>query len=37
MPGDVKHGVINTGDQTLVMIEIFHPVRQDFLKRIDKP
>ncbi|MBD3382278.1 MAG: cupin domain-containing protein [candidate division Zixibacteria bacterium] len=37
MTSDIKHGVINTGDDTLVMIEVFHPVREDFVNMIKNP
>ena len=28
----VAHGVVNTGEETLVVLDIFSPIREDFLK-----
>ncbi|MBD3217058.1 MAG: cupin domain-containing protein [candidate division Zixibacteria bacterium] len=34
MPSNIPHGVVNTGESTLQMIEVFHPIREDFLDKI---
>ena len=31
-PSDAKHSVVNTLDEVLVAIDIFSPIREDFLK-----
>ncbi len=32
VPGDVLHQVINTQDKELIILDIFSPIREDFLK-----
>ena len=32
VPGDVLHQVINTQDRELIILDIFSPIREDFLK-----
>lgn len=34
MPSNITHGIVNTGESTLQVIEVFHPVREDFLDKI---
>jgi len=32
-PSDAEHGVVNTQDEPLVALDIFSPIREDFLTR----
>lgn len=34
IPADVPHGDTTIGDESFVMLDIFHPVRGDFIERI---
>ena len=34
IPADVSHGDTTMGDEPFVMLDIFHPVRGDFIERI---
>jgi quercetin dioxygenase-like cupin family protein len=34
IPADVPHGDTTIGDEPFVMLDIFHPVRGDFIERI---
>jgi quercetin dioxygenase-like cupin family protein len=36
IPGGVLHGDTCLGDEPFVMLDIFHPVREDFLARLDQ-
>jgi quercetin dioxygenase-like cupin family protein len=33
IPADVPHGDTTIGDEPFVMLDIFHPVREDFIER----
>lgn len=33
IPADVPHGDTTIGDEPFVMLDIFHPVREDFVER----
>ena len=34
MPANVPHGAVNPGQTEFVAVEIFYPIREDFLKKI---
>lgn len=36
IPANVVHSDINMGARPFIMLDIFHPVREDFLKRLSK-
>ena len=36
IPADVPHGDTAIGDEPFVMLDIFHPVREDFIEKVGK-
>jgi quercetin dioxygenase-like cupin family protein len=34
MPSNVEHGATSVGDEPFVMLDIFYPAREDYLKKI---
>ncbi|UCH56664.1 MAG: cupin domain-containing protein [Candidatus Bathyarchaeota archaeon] len=37
IPADVPHGDTTIGDEPFVMLDIFYPVREDFIERCRQP
>ena len=37
IPSDVPHGDTCIGDEPFVMLDIFYPVREDFIKKLKQP
>jgi quercetin dioxygenase-like cupin family protein len=35
IPANVPHGDTTIGDRPFVMLDIFHPVREDFIERCE--
>jgi quercetin dioxygenase-like cupin family protein len=36
IPGNVAHAVLNTGDTPLQALDVFHPIREDFIARLQQ-
>jgi len=37
IPANVPHGDVCLGDEPFVMLDVFQPIREDFLAKLDRP